>query len=779
MGICHSKELEGPSHTVLVIGKFGRGHVGDDAAIEVMEQYFSQHKLYFRHIDTVAIAEVRVADLIVITGELDASLSRKIEQIVLPHTHAPIYGIGVSATREDIASGCLDMIDRFWCRFREDTKLFQERYGVSAIYIPDFSVLSRLPKRTFRKVGERLQVGVALHWGLIRGNLDLVTQMVALIRQLHTRNDVHWLVIDDGDFESDVQLYNLLPESMHIPLYRLNSMTHMVGMDLVITSYLHAQVMATLLNISCVSVQFTRDLQEWNRDSGGRAIDVPVVDGQVTAIPVEDIIHHSITPYAHLRNLNADKTMLEVTLRALSTAKWQKRRDPPYFISHDLIESMHQRFALVWKAMQQGFTPPAFAARSITLAVTGNEDHELGVGLARLLADPSTTELLFKAHIEFMLKRHAREPQWSHQIKAHNDGLFAMTKTHQACPDGWQYVLDLLSKCHNPDAPIMDAYIDTTFGKNANMLESVGLIPYITPWMGFIHIPGHTSNGEPSCADILERGSFQKSLAFCQALFVMNSELKAWLHKNGVRAPIHVVKFPMRPNLASFTWKAFEANPRPKIVQVGTHNRDTYAIFRIETKMDKMAIGSFREVQVDIPRCVQGKEEKKEEEKEEEKEEIKEEKKDVNIEMGDIKFASEIRRMLSKQWVSVEIIPKLTDSEYSDLLTQNIVFLPLKHGNVSGTLVECISRNTPVIIPRLPQIEEYLGKDYPLYYQTDIQASQLMNDRAALCKAYLYLRNMDKMSLRPETFISNIRNALGADRPSGTRFNLLCMSLLI
>jgi hypothetical protein len=791
MGLCHSKELEGPSHTVLVIGKFGRGHAGDDVVATVLKQYWSQHKLYFRHIDTVASAEIRVADLVVVTGELDASLSRKIEQIVLPHTHAPIYGIGVSAAREDIASGCLDMIDRFWCRFREDTKLFQERYGVAnASYAPDFSVLSPLPKRKFHKVGERLRVGVALGWGLARGSDGLITQLVSLIRQINSRNDVHWLVIDDGDFENDVQLYNLLPESMRasIPLYRSDAIAQMAGMDLIITSYLHAQVVATLLNISCVSVQHTRDVEEWNRDSGAHAVVVPLDDGRrTTRIPVDEIVRLAATPYAHLRNLNADRTTLEVTLRTLAIARWQKRRDPPYFISRDLIERMHQRFGLVWRAMQQGFTPTAFAARSITLAITGRADHELGEGLAKLFAEPDTTEIQFKAHVEFMLRRHARERQWAHQLETHSDGLFALNKTHQYCPDGWQYILDLLSKCHNPNAPIMDAYIDTTFGKHADMMESVGCIPYVTPWMGFLHSPGHTAGGEPSCADILARESFQKSLAFCQALFVMSADLKVWLQKNGVRVPVHVVHFPMRPDLASFTWKEFESNPRPTVVQVGKWQRDTYAIFRIETKMQKMAIGDYREVRVETSPPASYLQLSNALTEEERKDAPSEE---VGIEMApvdartcgydtELAFASEVRRMLSRQWNSVEVVSRLPDEEYSTLLTKNIVFLPLKCATACATLVDCIARNTPVIVPRLPAVEEYLGPDYPLYYATDREAGELMNDRAALCRAYLYLRGMDKTPFRPETFIDNIRKALSGEKQPSTRFNLLCMSLII
>ena len=63
---------------------------------------------------------------------------------------------------------------------------------------------------------------------------------------------------------------------------------------------------------------------------------------------------------------------------------------------------------------------------------------------------------------------------------------------------------------------------------------------------------------------------------------------------------------------------------------------------------------------------------------------------------------------------SVEVMEHLSDSAYDELLSENVVFLNLIDASAVNTVIECIVRNTPLIINRLPAIVEILGEDYPL-----------------------------------------------------------------
>ena len=63
---------------------------------------------------------------------------------------------------------------------------------------------------------------------------------------------------------------------------------------------------------------------------------------------------------------------------------------------------------------------------------------------------------------------------------------------------------------------------------------------------------------------------------------------------------------------------------------------------------------------------------------------------------------------------SVEVMEHLSDSAYDELLSDIVVFLNLIDASAVNTVIECIVRNTPLIINRLPAIVEILGEDYPL-----------------------------------------------------------------
>lgn len=57
--------------------------------------------------------------------------------------------------------------------------------------------------------------------------------------------------------------------------------------------------------------------------------------------------------------------------------------------------------------------------------------------------------------------------------------------------------------------------------------------------------------------------------------------------------------------------------------------------------------------------------------------------------------------------------------KYEELLSSSVVLLKLKGAGGCTTVIECIARNIPIVVNRLPALEEYLGKNYPLFYDTE------------------------------------------------------------
>jgi hypothetical protein len=89
--------------------------------------------------------------------------------------------------------------------------------------------------------------------------------------------------------------------------------------------------------------------------------------------------------------------------------------------------------------------------------------------------------------------------------------------------------------------------------------------------------------------------------------------------------------------------------------------------------------------------------------------------------------------------------------EYDTLLTNNIVFMELYDATANNAIVECIVRNTPIIVNKIPGVVDYLGDDYPLYFNNLQEIPALLTEQNIL-NAHLYLSNMNKEDLEISYF---------------------------
>ena len=95
------------------------------------------------------------------------------------------------------------------------------------------------------------------------------------------------------------------------------------------------------------------------------------------------------------------------------------------------------------------------------------------------------------------------------------------------------------------------------------------------------------------------------------------------------------------------------------------------------------------------------------------------------------------------------ITKRYNQDEYEDIITNNVHFVELKSPTASNYLLECISSNSPIFVNREPCIEEYLGKDYPLFYydENDVDFS-----KENILKGVEYLKTRNFKSLDVKTF---------------------------
>jgi hypothetical protein len=98
-----------------------------------------------------------------------------------------------------------------------------------------------------------------------------------------------------------------------------------------------------------------------------------------------------------------------------------------------------------------------------------------------------------------------------------------------------------------------------------------------------------------------------------------------------------------------------------------------------------------------------------------------------------------------------------TFKEYDELLEKNIVFIELIDASANNTILECIVRNTPIIVNKIEPVVEYLGQDYPLYFENLKDVPLLLTDEKLL-EAHTYLCNLNKSEYYINYFCKKVFN---------------------
>jgi hypothetical protein len=358
---------------------------------------------------------------------------------------------------------------------------------------------------------------------------------------------------------------------------------------------------------------------------------------------------------------------------------------------------------------------------------------------------------------------------------------------------GWSYVLGGLYQLDktvlNKDLPaiMVDTYVDRTFHWAADLLSVTKHIPYTIPWMGFIHHTFETEYSEYNCDVLFQKQVFKDSLPTCKCLIVLSNyladTLRTYLNAYGFpHIPVRVLRHPTETPDLKFTMQRFMANQEKKIVQIGGWLRNSYAIFDLpidpifnnglrikkavlkgkemdnyfqpEGMFDYLTSvlgldvipddllndnGSYTQSAVSGDICPDT---------------ICRVKKNVN------KYVSGMVDSLRKKDCSVTIIDTLSNNDYDVLLSENIVFLNLIDCSAVNTVLECIVRNTPIIVNRHPALEEVLGTAYPGFYTSMLQASLLATDLASITSITNYLSGLDKTDLNLDTFVNKFQDVV-------------------
>ena len=345
---------------------------------------------------------------------------------------------------------------------------------------------------------------------------------------------------------------------------------------------------------------------------------------------------------------------------------------------------------------------------------------------------------------------------------------------------GWSYVVDHLM---NLDAKffmrsptmIIDTFIDRTFHWAAIPLTLAGHIPYERPWMGFIHHTFDETHSDYNCVTLFKKPTFLASLPHCKGLFSLTEylavQIRDHLKTTGFEhIPVYVLTHPTEFPTLMFDMDHFLKNPDRKVVQIGAWLRRPYSIYKLPLPADNslhiqksVLKGKDMDLYFKPPHFIDQLQEFLQ--------------MPAQLTATDIicrptscicrpdptaqnKYLQGLLEHILSNDASVLILEKLDNDAYDLLMSQNIIFLDLVDCSAVNTVLECIVRNTVLIVNRHPAVEEILGKEYPGFYSNAYEAACLLQDLDALRKIYDYLTQLPKEALKIETFMHDFQKAV-------------------
>ena len=265
---------------------------------------------------------------------------------------------------------------------------------------------------------------------------------------------------------------------------------------------------------------------------------------------------------------------------------------------------------------------------------------------------------------------------------------------------GWSYALKSLNKVSGVNGVRLECFLDKNFCWINSRKEIIQ-----EDWVGILHNPIEAPQwylGQVRNKQITKSPLFIKSLDNCKGLYVFSDHEKKILfeHINKFKQDIkiNVLRHPVSKSESN--WSIENFNSDKKIIHVGWWLRDIQSFYRLETNIRKIRIKLNNSIE------------------------------------------SKINQIFKLNSDSVIEIDNLDENEYDEILCNSVVFINLIDSVVNNTVLECIERNTPILINRNSSVEEYIGKDYPLFYENISDIKNLMTE-SKLIEANLHLKKIN------------------------------------
>lgn len=347
---------------------------------------------------------------------------------------------------------------------------------------------------------------------------------------------------------------------------------------------------------------------------------------------------------------------------------------------------------------------------------------------------------------------------------------------------GWQYAIDALY-CYSGDhGVLLDTYVDRTFGWASNVLSSTSVIPYTNRWIGFIHHTFDEDFSKNNCETLFSNSDFIDSLPLCCGIFCLTEYLCDLIRERIAQKGFGniIVESLHHPTIftnLNFDMEEFLSNR--KIVNIGSWYRNPVTIHLLSNylkdKNSPFSFASLKGKRMDSNFCPDSFKVFYNEEKGFHTEDNIWSKyfiKYINFQSDSYSknFYQKLKERNSDEGIevkredvldfleSVEVLQELKNGEYDKLLSNSVVFLDLVDASTANTILECIVRETPLLLNRIPPTVELMGEGYPLFYSSIEEAAEVLNFQN-IQRAYEYMKTIDREKYRIDSFVESFLNS--------------------
>lgn len=131
---------------------------------------------------------------------------------------------------------------------------------------------------------------------------------------------------------------------------------------------------------------------------------------------------------------------------------------------------------------------------------------------------------------------------------------------------------------------------------------------------------------------------------------------------------------------------------------------------------------------------------------------------DTIVTMGQHMRNNQILNNFDTGNIKKKFLKGVSNEEYENALSESAVFQNYVNCTASNVICECIASCTPIVVNKLPAIVEYLGEDYPLYYDSLQEAEdKIKNLNILIGQANQYLIELNKRRpLTLDKFVDDI-----------------------